>query len=227
MYNCNDKKKMDIQHPNIIFLLSTESLPFDQRNEGEITLFRFINKILNKNSRYIIISNDSDISAMYILREDDRVMLVIPPYNGQSCIGLNNYNHIMVKLNINSQQLFSLTVLYFIFFGSDYNLGLISCWTISKHDILKNAILHEETNLVSIFNQMKRCRSTKNEAIIWQEWGDSVTYQDYLFLFKLIVYEAVHSARYYKSLGKSNPSLLNLYSNNHIKVLTKTIKLIK
>ncbi|KAF7679704.1 hypothetical protein TCON_2495 [Astathelohania contejeani] len=216
--------KQYLENYRNVFLLSTESLPFEQRHEGEIILYRFITKILNNDARYIIISNDSDITAMSILRGDRHIMFVNPPFT-QTYIGLNSYNHILISLQMTPQQLFRLTILYFIFFGSDYNLGLISCWTQSKHDILKTAILQGETDLVSIFNRMRRCRSIKNEAIIWKEFGNVVTYQDYLTLFKIIVYEAVKSVLYYKSLGRMKPSSLNLYTNDLIRTLTKTIKL--
>lgn len=218
-----------------VFLLSSKNIPFEQRIEGELLLYQFINKINlfnqnnSKNNRYIIISNDSDIYATCILRQDLQLIIICPPLiNNEKemypCISISNYNYILKSIKMNNLQLFHFTLLYFIFFGSDYNLGLVSCWTKSKELIIKNAVLAGQTNIIFIFSQMRRNYSKANEKIVFDKFG-VVNYEYYLIIFKLIIYEAIQSIKYYKSLGKFTPSQLLLYENNDIKILVKTMKL--
>ena len=165
----NDKRKLHTQlHYKIeetlkenykyhgIRLLS--NLLDEHRNEGEIALYSFCQKVNKKfnhdpNIRNVIVSSDSDVVAMMIFHQD-KTLVVVSKINSQ--IYILNHDTIGSGLNMTDMELKLYTMLHFIFFGSDYNLGLVTNPNESKQRIIQLSVKSQMTDLNAIANQFAR-----------------------------------------------------------------------
>ena len=138
---------------NLIFL-SNENRPYENRGEGELALYSFCHEINKKNNynpklKHVIVSNDSDVVAIMMLRNDPSMVVISPPSGKNRQIYITNNELIRQGLKLTSVQLISYTILHFILFGSDYNIGLINP-SENKKSLIYDAIKQGENNINEI-----------------------------------------------------------------------------
>ena len=158
--------------------------------EGEIELYSFTRRIRSSsfNTRHVIVSCDSDLVAMMIFHTDPS-LVIISPICGNAYI--LNYNMVKSGLSLSDYQLQMYTLLHFIFFGSDYNVGMVMA-SKNKHDIILDSVKKGVTDVNQIGNQFTRKKSAEAEK-------ETPEYLENLK--KELMHEAVCAAKYYASLG--------------------------
>ena len=193
--------KQNIRNQTFIKLLT--NVKQEIKREGEITLYSFCNDINKKYNndtsiRNVIVTSDSDVVAMMNFNEDKSLVIV-----SNICGHLYILNHDLIckALDVTSQELITYTLLHFIYFGSDYNLGLVYP-TESKQAVIMKSV----KNKVDDINVIGRAFTRKKRKLESEE-------PDYQFLEQLkkyLVVEALSSVLYYKSLG--DETYLKFYS---------------
>ena len=177
-----------------------------QREEGEIELIKFANRQESQTTN-VILSSDSDVTAMVILNKLENIVIVAPKCSN-NCPFISDLQSISDGLDLNYNHLVNYVILHFVFFGSDYNYGLMNCPTDSKKKLIyEGSITDSVLDRNHINNIGKRCNRTR----IINTTDDICLYDDYtLECFKnLLIVEALCSMLYYASLGKSKYLLLD------------------
>ena len=184
------KKYLDEQFVDKFHLLSNHTVNSKNRGEGEIELYRFCKKLNEKyneedNNKHVIISNDSDVIALMLLNQDKN-MVVISPLKETY---ITNFNLIIDKLKLhNKEMIVKYVLLHFIFFGSDYNLGLVCNPDENKQNIIMKCVQEGINDIDEIGNMFKRKRKRRESV------------DDIMILEKLkqlLIYEAICSIMYY------------------------------
>ena len=184
-----------------LILLSNDTKK--NRGEGELELFSVCKKI---NERYetrndvkiknVIISSDSDVIALMALHRDERLVIISPTCNG---IYITNLQLMLKGLQLNHDEFIKYVVLHFIFFGSDYNAGLMTTATESKQLVIYNAVKKgcDDINEIGRGCLRKMSKRAKERLV--------VTPSQYLDNLKEdLMIEAICSVQYYKSLGNTD-----------------------
>ena len=175
---------------NLLFLSNVST---SNRGEGELELYSVSNKIIakhnNKNVKTVIISSDSDVIAMMVLDKNPNLVAVCPSKQGPH---ITNFELMMKGLGLTPDQLSLYTILHFIFFGSDYNLGLMTTPTDSKQKVIYDAVKSGETNINEI---ARKCKRNKKKDV-----SDKTYLND---LKPKLIYEAICAVLYYKKRDES------------------------
>lgn len=170
------------------------------RGEGELALFTVCKKINEKYQtrndiiiKNVIISSDSDVIALMALHRDERLVIISPTCNG---IYITNLQLMLKGLKLDCDEFIRYVVLHFIFFGSDYNAGLMTSPTESKQLVLYNAVKNGCDDINEIARGCLRRMSKKAKERLVE------TPSEYLDQLKEdLIIEALCSVRYYMSLG--------------------------
>ena len=203
-----------------IQLLTNYDLGEINRGEGEIELYKvcqLLNKKREKDQRVyrnVIISSDSDLIAMMLIHGDKHLVIVSPLVKN---IYITNYNVLTKALNLTTDlEIIKYVLLHFIFFGSDYNLGLMSNPNQSKQRIIFDGV-KDNTNF-DIDQLGRLCKRRRKRK--YNDPGESNTEYSQKFLqnFKeLLIYEGICSFMYYRDLENGKKYLLDysprLYEN--------------
>ena len=179
------------------------------RGEGEIELFKFANDLSinhnNNNDKNIIISLDSDILAMMIFVKNPSIILLTPNFTTNTGY-LYDLNTLSEKLNLNYDQLINFIILHFMYFGSDYNYGLLnnnSSNSVGGYElktIIYDAVVRSTTlNFYNVLEIAKLLCNNNNFN------------EDDCYLNKQYFLEAICAIIYYISLGK-NKNILKVKS---------------
>ena len=183
-----------IDSTNLILLTNKND---KNRGEGELELYS-VCKTINKkfqsdNVKNVIISPDSDLIALMALEKDSQLVIISPTHNG---IYITNLQLMLQGLQLNADEFIKYVVLHFIFFGSDYNAGLMTTPTESKQFVLYRAVKNGCDDLNEIARGCLRRLNKESKARL------KTTSSVYLTQLKEdLVIEAICSMRYYKSLG--------------------------
>ena len=209
--NKNDKKEL---HDKLMVMLNQKIIDLStntttnlillsnknekNRGEGELELYSVCKKINKKyqfqnDVKNVIVSPDSDLIALMALEKDAQLVIISPTRNG---IYITNLQLMLKGLQLNADEFIKYVVLHFIFFGSDYNAGLMTNPTESKQTVLYQAV----KNGCDDINKIARgCLRKLNKEAKERLRGTS---SEYLTELKEdLVIEAICSMRYYKSLG--------------------------
>ena len=185
-----------------IKLLTNFNLNDKKRGEGEIELYRIcqlLNKKFNSSplAKNVIISSDSDLVSLMLLHQDDNLVIISPLSKN---IYITNYKLVINALNLkNKNQVIEYVLLHFIFFGSDYNLGLVSNPSDSKQKVILNAVTEQLHNINDIGRNCKRkCLKRKYHDDYNDDEYNKNSQIDFLQKFKeLLIYEAICAFMYY------------------------------
>ena len=193
-----------------IKLLTNFNLNEKKRGEGEIQLYK-VCQLLNKKFQHssplaknVIISSDSDLISLMLLHQDNNLVVISPLSKN---IYITNYKLVINALNLRKKnQVIEYVLLHFIFFGSDYNLGLMSNPNDSKQKVILNAVTQQIHNINDIGrNCIRKCRKRKYN-------DDDVESSpiDFLQKFKeLLIYEAICAFMYYYDIENGLNYLTN------------------
>ena len=202
-------------------------LPDTERGEGEMALYSLCRSIQEKNNkdgstiRNVIVSNDSDIVAMMILKSDPTTVIISP---AASAVYITNLELISQGLGLDNYQLIQYVIMHFILFGSDYNLGLMTCPTESKQRVILNAIKQNNNNNdndgiplpLDIEKVAAQCVRRKPKTTTTTTTTTTNTKADSYYknskLKEMLKYEAIMAVFYYASVG--DPTPLRHYSPN-------------
>lgn len=186
-----ERLKMILHHDRYDFELQSNH-DIEEREEGEIELIKHA-KEQGKETINVILSSDSDVTAMVILNKMINVVIVTPTCRND-CPYISNLKSISIGLGMSYNQLLHYVILHFIFFGSDYNYGLMNCPTSSKKALLYEESLNESFDIDRIG---RRCTRTKviNSVVNYDN-------EEIKFLKKLLIIEGLCSILYYSSMGK-------------------------
>ena len=191
-------------------LITNYNIDENIRGEGEIELYKLCQMINNKKSQHknVIISSDSDLISLMLMNQDTNLVIISPLKKN---IYVTNYHLITNALNLkNNTQTLQYLLLHFIFFGSDYNLGIISFPDDNKQKIILNAINNGKSNINDIAQTINRKRK-HNEF--------STEFLENLKL--LLIYEAICAFMYYYDTTNQKDYLLKysprLYENSMTK----------
>ena len=168
----------------------------ENRKEGEIKLFSLCKEINDKYDndpliKNVIVSSDSDVVAMMNFHFD-KSLVIVSNINGK--LYILNHNLILSALKMTDRELATYTLLHYVYFGSDYNTGLVSSPTESKQKIIYQSVKNKINDINVIGKSFVRKRK-RNEEI--KDCKDNFLTQ---FKSELIV-EALCSILYYVSLG--------------------------
>ena len=192
-----------------------ESDYFD-KEEGEIELMNFAKKQDNHTTN-VILTSDSDVTAMVIYNKMEDIVIVSPKCSN-NCPFIWDLQSISDGLNLNYNQLIKYVNFHFVFFGSDYNYGLMNCATDSKKRIIHRESSNETSDINNVGKQFLRTKILNNYN---EKKYDSVTLE---YFKKLLEVEAVCSMMYYASLGemkyllKESPRIYLEYKNNKLNI---------
>ena len=197
----NEKNKY-----NKITLLTNYDMNEKFRGEGEIELYK-VCQLLNKrekSGKNVIISSDSDVISLMLMHQD-RNLVVISPLSKN--IFITNYNVLTKALNLTSQsEIIKYVLLHFIYFGSDYNLGLMSNPNLSKQRIILDEVKNNNNINTSIDEIGRKCvRKRKRRD------DDDLDYcENFLQKFKdSLIYEAICAFMYYYKLENGKKYLVD------------------
>ena len=163
-----------------------------EKEEGEIELMNFVKK-QDSHTTNVILTSDSDVTAMVVLNKVENVVIVSPKCNNNYSF-ISDLQSISDGLNLDYSQLIKYVAFHFIFFGSDYNYGLMNCATQSKKDLIHQESTKDTFDINKVGRRFVRTRIVSND-----ERYDPVTLKNFK---KLLEIEAVCSMMYYASLGK-------------------------
>ena len=171
------------------------------RKEGEVKLFSLCKEINDKyhndpSIRNVIVSSDSDVVAMMNFHAD-KSLVIVSNINGKLYI----LNHALLRsaLDMTQDELVTYTLLHFIYFGSDYNLGLVSSPTESKQKIIHQSVKNKINDINAIGKDFVRKRKRTDDELAQECKNDP---DDFLTQFKKeLIFEAICSALYYINLG--------------------------
>lgn len=187
--NYNEKNKHKIT------LLTNYDMNEKFRGEGEIELYKvcqLLNKRQKLSDKNVIISSDSDVISLMLMHQD-RNLVVISPLSKN--IFITNYNVLTKALNLTSQsEIIKYVLLHFIYFGSDYNLGLMSNPNLSKQQIILDEVKKNHNINTTIDEIGRKCvRKRKRRD------DDDLDYcENFLQKFKdSLIYEAICAFMYY------------------------------
>ena len=171
-----------------INLLSNYNVDENERGEGEIELYKMCQRLNNNNNnnKNVIVSSDSDLISLMLLHHDTNLVIISPI---KQSIYITNFTLMTKALNLTTDfDIFKYILLHFIFFGSDYNLGLMTNPNESKQKVISNAI---KNNLNKVDEIGQKCiRKRKLEIQVDDE--------HFLQKFKqLLIYEAICAFMYY------------------------------
>ena len=166
--------------------------------EGEMELLK--STIIGSPFKNVIISLDSDILAMIIFLKNPDIFLFTPSLSTDSGY-FYDLNSLSQDLKLNHDQLINFILLYFIYFGSDYNYGLLTNPNMFvEHEIktiIRDAVAHFSTlNFSNVLEIAEQCNKNFDKNY---------------YLNKHLFYEAICAIVYYLSLGK-NENLLKYNS---------------
>lgn len=207
------KMRLDTQIPFYNFdLKSNYEVEYEKRGEGELELIRYAAKNLHSDTTDVIISTDTDVTAAVILRGLKNIVIVTPKLRkgttGTTGPYMSNLYSLSRGLGLNNEQLIQYVILHFLFFGSDYNYGLINCATPKKKSILYNACL-QSSHLLMINNMKALRRPRRPSQKIFNFPMDA--------LKNLLIVECLCSIFYYLTLGERRDILTEfsplLYQN--------------
>ena len=209
--NSNNKYKIE--------LLTNFNVNKNERGEGEIELYKVCQKLnekyqqqneMNKEKhiyKNVIVSSDSDLISLMLLHNDDN-LVIISPINRS--IYITNLKLITNALKFkNNYEIMKYILLHFIFFGSDYNLGLMSNPNNSKQKAILDAIANDLDDINNIGRNCPRKRKRKlNDDGSYIKNNNSNT--NFLQKFKeLLIYEAICAFMYYYDFDNGSKYLLN------------------
>lgn len=171
------------------------------RKEGEIKLFSLCKEINEKydydpSIRNVIVSSDSDVVAMMNFHVDTS-LVIVSNINGKLYI----LNHALLRsaLDMTEDELITYTLLHYVFFGSDYNLGLVSSPTESKQKVIYQSVKNKINDINDIGKDFVRKRKREDDEITKDCKNDA---NEFLTQFKTeLIFEAICSALYYINLG--------------------------
>ena len=197
----------DVKNVYKLKLLSNVNCPYADRKEGELVLFELCQQInerrqqrqtgseFNKSiMKHVLISSDSDLMAILILRRDYSVILINPPTSSpDSQIYITDLALVCDGLMLKIEQAIKYVILHFILFGSDYNVGLMSYPNETKQSVIYNAITSNQSDINSICQNCSRKKIKSShetpQPIILKRLKDR------------LIPEAINAIMYYASLG--------------------------
>ena len=187
--------KRDLLSFNNITLLSNYNVNENDRGEGEIELYKVCQQL---NKKKVIVSSDSDLIALMLLHRDTNLVVISPI---KQSIYITNFQLLTKALNLTTEsEIFKYVLLYFIFFGSDYNLGLMTNPNENKQKVIANAIKNQINDIDEIGQHCIRKRKL----------NDDDDDDEFLSKFKqLLIYEAICAFMYYFDLENGVEYLLN------------------
>ena len=195
---------IDINNKYDLILLSNEKEK--NRGEGEIQLYSMCKKINekyrnNNNDKIsnVIISPDSDVIAMMAFEKDYNMVILSPTRHG---VFITNLALMVNGLKLTLDEFINYVVLHFIFFGSDYNAGLMTNPTESKQTVLYHAVKKGCDDLNEIGRGCLRRLNSEKKKRREDIEEDTSSYLEQLK--NDLVFEAICSMRYYKSLGEKS-----------------------
>lgn len=221
-YTILSNEEKDSLHENVIekienyikrrtFIKLLSNIKEKDRKEGEIKLFSFCQEINEKYHydpciRNVIVSSDSDVCAMMNFHSD-RSLVIVSNIVGR--LYISSHALICRALDMTPRELFAYTLLHFVYFGSDYNLGLVSSPTESKQKIIYQSVKAKIENINSIGKSFVRKRKRKTIQQYLQERTsnqdeDENNEEGETFLKKFkdkLIIEALCAAKYYAHLG--------------------------
>lgn len=199
-----DKLKAGADYRKLSFI-SNASLPANERGEGEMALYSLCRAIykVRGDVKNVIVSNDTDIVAMMLLCNDPALVVISPAVSN---VFITNHALIAKGLQLDSRQLIEYTLLHFIFFGSDYNLGLMAAPSKSKQKIIYEAVKNKNIDINHIGAQCGR----RKPPVARTHTPFSSTYLSKLK--QMLIVEALMAAKYYHSIG--DEKIINLDSPN-------------
>ena len=206
-------------------LSSNHKVDYKSRGEGEIELYKVCKRINEKYSnnnnkkpiKNVIISSDSDVISLMLLNKDSNLVVISPLQS----VFITNLKLILKALNfrIDNNDIIKYNLLHFIFFGSDYNLGLMSTPTDSKQQAIIRAI-RDNDNCIDNIGGMFIRRKSKKQKIINDDDDNNIFLQKFKIM---LIYEAICSLMYYydlengiKYLTKYSPRLYEIPSAKNI-----------
>ena len=191
---------------NKIELLTNYDLPENERGEGEIELFKVV-QLLNKQNplnKHVIVSSDSDLIALMLMHQHKNLIIKSPLAKN---IFITDYNLVTRALELTTHyQVIKYVLLHFIFFGSDYNLGLMSHPNENKKlAILESVKNNEDYNTVNQIGQ-KCSRKRKRKDSHCEKFE---SFEVFLQKLKdLLIYEGICAFMYYFKVEKGGKYVL-------------------
>ena len=183
------KRQLSIFKFKKINLLSNYNVDESERGEGEIELYKMCQRLNNdNNNKNVIVSSDSDLISLMLLHRDTNLVIISPI---KQSIYITNFTLMTKALNLTTDcDIFKYVLLHFIFFGSDYNLGLMTNPNESKQKVISDAIKNKINEVDEIGQKCIRKRKLDNNN------NDDDIY--FLRKFKqLLIYEAICAFMYY------------------------------
>ena len=173
----------------------------EERREGEIELYSLCQAINQKHQgdhsiRNVIISSDTDVVAMMVFNRDKTLVIMT---NVKSRLYILNYEVMRLGLFMTDDQLLRYTLLHFLLFGSDYNLGLLPYPSEARQRLIGSAVRDGVKNVNTVCCMiMRKARNKKRPD------------QKLLKLRNDLLLEGLCAALYYSSVG--NRSYLTKHS---------------
>ena len=198
-----------------INLLTNCDVSEKNRGEGELELYK-VCQMLNKKQlqnnyktslphRNVIISSDSDLISLMLMHQDENLVVISPLVKN---IFITNFKVLTKALNLTTRtEIIKYLLLHFIFFGSDYNLGLMS----NPNDNKKRAIYDGiKNNINDDINQIaQRCNRKRkkqhNDSNVEENNNSRFFLQN---LKESLIYEAICAFMYYFDLNDGKKYLL-------------------
>lgn len=194
-----------------INLLTNYKVSEKSRGEGELELYKvcqMLNKKQNNESslprKNVIISSDSDLISLMLMHQDENLVVISPLAKN---IFITNFKVITKALNLTTKaEIIKYVLLHFIFFGSDYNLGLMSNPNENKKLAIYNGIKNTiNDGIDQIAQNCNRKRKKQHE----EEEEENDNCRVFLQNFKeSLIYEAICAFMYYFDLKDGKKYLL-------------------
>ena len=218
IYNENNNNQNNNKHN--IELLTNYRVNVANRGEGELELYKFCHALNQKkisekkqSPKNVIVSSDSDVVAMMLMHGDKNLIIISPLAKN---IFITNYTLLTRALNLTTQmEITKYVLLHFIFFGSDYNLGLMSNPNNNKQNIILDSVKNPSD--FPILNDIGKKCHRKRKLNNNNKYGES-----FLQNFKdLLIYEAICAFMYYFEIENGEKFLLEysprLYESSEAK----------
>ena len=204
--NNNNYNKYEIK------LLTNYNMSDKDRGEGEIELYKvcqLLNKQPLKNSvKNVIVSSDSDVISLMLMHQDKNLVVISPLVKN---IYITNYNVLTNALNLTTEcQVIKYVLLHFIFFGSDYSVGLMSNPNDSKQQAIFNGVKVNSDYIIDQIGQNCPRKRKKENSDCYFSNADTDAYHKFLQKLKdLIIYEGICAFMYYFDIIDGKKYLLN------------------
>ena len=202
----NEKIRAFNEHGNYkINLLTNYKVSEKNRGEGELELYK-VCQMLNKkpnDNKNVIISSDSDLISLMLMNQDENLVVISPLAKN---IFITNFKVMTKALNLTTrEEIIKYVLLHFIFFGSDYNLGLMSNPNENKKLAIYDGVKNNTNDGIDQIAQ--RCNRKRKKEHCDNEENDNS--RIFLQNFKeALIYEAICAFMYYFDLNDGKKYLL-------------------